>query len=97
VAGGGKWNELCRQSLQAKGARQKLANEVTPEKLETLKVPTLLITGAADLVTPPAIMRMIAGHLPESEFVIIPESGHSPYWEQPEMFNAAVLDFIGRH
>jgi pimeloyl-ACP methyl ester carboxylesterase len=97
AAGVEKWNELCRQSVQAKGARQKLANEVTPAKLETLKVPTLLVTGAADLVTPPAIMRMIAGHISESELVVIPESGHSPYWEQPDLFNSAVLDFIGRH
>jgi pimeloyl-ACP methyl ester carboxylesterase len=60
-------------------------------------VQTLLITGAADLVTPPAIMRMIAGHIPDHELVIIPECGHSPYWELPELFNAAVLAFIGRH
>ena len=96
-AGVAKWNELCRQSVQAKGARQKLANEVTPAKLETLRVPTLLITGATDLVTPPAIMRMIASHIPDNELVVIPECGHSPYWELPEMFNAAVLAFIGRH
>jgi hypothetical protein len=29
--------------------------------------------------------------------VIVAESGHSPYWEQSEFFNLAVLDFIGRH
>jgi pimeloyl-ACP methyl ester carboxylesterase len=27
----------------------------------------------------------------------MPESGHSTYWEQPELFNRAVLDFIGKH
>ena len=60
-------------------------------------MPTLLVTGTADLVTPPSIMRMIARHVPNNELVIIPEAGHSPYWEQPEIFNRAVLDFIGRH
>jgi pimeloyl-ACP methyl ester carboxylesterase len=92
-----KWNELNRRSVTGKGARQKLANVVTPQKLETLSLPTLLITGAADLVTPPSIMRMIARHIPDSELVIAAESGHSPYWEQPEFFNRAVLEFIGRH
>jgi pimeloyl-ACP methyl ester carboxylesterase len=29
--------------------------------------------------------------------VIVAECGHSPYWEQPEFFNQAVLDFIGSH
>ena len=72
------------------------ANVVTPAKLETIKVPTLLITGAADLVTPPSIMRMIARHIPDNELAIVAESGHSPYWEQPEFFNRTVLDFIGR-
>jgi pimeloyl-ACP methyl ester carboxylesterase len=96
-AGVEKWNELTRRSVAGKGARQKLANVVTPAKLETLKVPTLLITGAADLVTPPSIMRMIARHIPDNELAIVAESGHSPYWEQPEFFNRKVLDFIGRH
>lgn len=92
-----KWNELNRRSVVKRVAPQRRANEVTPAKLETLKVPTLLVTGTADLVTPPAIMRMIASHVPNNELVIISESGHSPYWEQPEVFNRAVLDFIGRH
>ena len=92
-----KWNELTRRSVTGKGARQILANLVTPAKLETLKVPTLLITGAADLVTPPSIMRMIARHIPDNEIVIVAESGHSPYWEQPEYFNRTVIDFIRRH
>jgi len=97
AAGVERWIELCRKSVTGKGARQKLANVVTPAKLETLQVPTLLITGTADLVTPPSIMRMIARHIPDKELVIVAESGHSPYWEQPEFFNRAVLDFIGRH
>lgn len=92
-----KWNELTRRSVAVKGVRQKLAHLVTPAKLATLIVPTLLITGAADLVTPPSIMRMIAGHVADNELVIIPECGHSPYWEQPDLFNGAVLDFIARH
>ena len=92
-----KWNELTRRSVTGKGARQNLANLVTPAKLETLTVPTLLITGAADLVTPPSIMRMIARHIPDNEIVIVAESGHSPYWEQPEYFNRTVIDFIRRH
>ncbi|MSP38580.1 MAG: alpha/beta fold hydrolase [Deltaproteobacteria bacterium] len=96
-AGVDKWNELTRRSVSGKGARQKLANEVTPAKLETIRVPTLLITGAADLVTPPSIMRMIARHVPDNELAIVSESGHSPCWEQPEVFNRTVLHFISRH
>ena len=95
-AGVAKWTELNHQSETGRGARQKLANVVTPEKLQTLKVRTLLMTGAADMFTPPSIMRMIARHVPDNEIVIVPECGHSPYWEQPELFNRTVLAFIGR-
>ena len=90
-----RWTELNHRSELGKGARQKLANVVTPEKLESLKVRTLLMTGAADMFTPPSILRMIARHVPDSEVVIVSECGHSPYWEQPEFFNHTVLEFIG--
>jgi pimeloyl-ACP methyl ester carboxylesterase len=92
-----KWKELNHKSETGKGARQKLVNTVTPAKLETLAVPALLMTGAADLATPPSIMRMIARHVPNNECVIVAESGHSPYWERPDFYNRTVLDFIGRH
>jgi pimeloyl-ACP methyl ester carboxylesterase len=92
-----KWIELNQKSETGKGARQKLANVVTPDKLETLKVPTLLLTGAADLATPPSIMRMIARHVPDNQLAIAAECGHSVYWERPDFFNRTVLDFIGRH
>jgi pimeloyl-ACP methyl ester carboxylesterase len=95
-AGVAKWTELNLISETGKGARQKLVNVVTPEKLATLKVRTLLMTGAADMFTPPSITRMIARHLPDNKVVIVPECGHSPYWEQPEFFNRTVLEFIGR-
>jgi pimeloyl-ACP methyl ester carboxylesterase len=94
-AGVAKWDELNRISETGRGSRQKLINTVTPEKLETLRVRTLLITGAADMFTPPSIMRKIARHLPTNQLVIVPECGHSPYWEQPELFNRTVLKFIG--
>ena len=96
-AGTKKWEELNEISETGKGARQKHVNVVTPATLETLRVPTLLMTGAADPFTPPSITRMIARHVPDNEVVIVPECGHSPYWETPEFFNRTVLGFIRRH
>ena len=91
-----KWIELNEKSETGRGARQNLVNVVTPDKLESLKVRTLLVTGDADMFTPPSIMRMIARQVPNNELVIVPECGHSPYWEQPELFNRTVLEFIRR-
>ena len=76
---------------------QTFRNRVTFALLETISVPTLLITGDADMYSPPAIMRMFAARVKGSQAVVIPESGHSAYWEQPEIFNRTVLDFIGKH
>lgn len=96
LKGVAKWDELNRISETGRGARQRFVHLVTPEKLETLRVRTLLMTGAADMFTPPSIMRKIARHIPHAEVMILPECGHSPYWEQPELFNRTVLEFIGR-
>jgi pimeloyl-ACP methyl ester carboxylesterase len=64
---------------------------------ETLEVPTLRLTGDADLYTPPAVLQLFSRRIKTSTTVILPEVGHSAYWEQPELFNRAVLDFIRRH
>lgn len=92
-----KWTEINEISETGRGGRQKLVNVVTPEKLETLRVPTLLLTGSADMFTPPSVQRLIARHIPDNELLVMPECGHSIYWERPDLFNRAVLDFIGRH
>lgn len=91
------WTAINEISETGRGARQPFANLVTPEKLETLRVPTLLMTGDADMFTPPSVLRLIARHVQGSELVIVPECGHSIYWERPDLFNRTVLDFIGRH
>jgi pimeloyl-ACP methyl ester carboxylesterase len=39
---------------------------------------------------------MVARHLPDRELVVVPEAGHSIYWEQPEVFNRTVLEFLGK-
>jgi len=91
------WVDLERKSGMLDGVRQTLKNRITESMLGTLRVPTLVISGDADLATPPSIARMIAARIPNAELMVAPESGHSVYWEQPEMFNRAVLAFIARH
>lgn len=91
------WADLEAGAKTGHGPEQRSANQATWAKLATLKVPVLWIAGSADLDAPPSLMRIMAAHVPGSEFLVVSESGHSVYWEQPEMFNRAVLDFIGRH
>jgi len=91
------WLELEHKAVSSNPFRQKPANQITEATLKRLAVPTLLITGEADLYSPPALIRMVAAQIPNSEVAIMREAGHSSYWEQPEAFNRAVLDFVARH
>jgi pimeloyl-ACP methyl ester carboxylesterase len=91
------WTELAHKAVTGGDFRQRVANDITTARLEAMRMPTLLITGDADLVTPPSILRMVAQHIAGSEIAIAPEAGHSTYWEQPEIFNRAVLGFLAKH
>ena len=98
-AGAERWRALER-TARPTGAQpppQTFRNRVTFALLETIAVPTLLLTGDADMYAPPPIMRMFAARVKDSKAIVIPEAGHSAYWEQPEVFNRTVLDFIAKH
>jgi pimeloyl-ACP methyl ester carboxylesterase len=94
-AGVKAWMELEHKALIGRDFRQPLKNEITQARLKELKLPVLLIAGAADMSTPPSMSRMIAAEIAGSRVAFIPEAGHSTYWEQPELFNRAVLDHVG--
>ena len=89
------WLALEHKALIGREYRQTLKNTISDASLKDLKLPTLLIAGTADMSTPPSISRMIAAEIAGSRLVIVPEAGHSSYWEQPQLFNRAILDFLG--
>lgn len=91
------WNKLVHEAIPGTRIDPKLAHEITWAALETIRVPTLLMTGDADLYTPPSLLRMQAAHIPHAQVEIIPEAAHSANWERPEHFNRLVLDFIAKH
>jgi pimeloyl-ACP methyl ester carboxylesterase len=77
--------------------RQAVKNRLHYEDIARIKTPVLIMPASSDLYAPPALMLQVASHLENVETVILSESGHSGYWEQPNNFNAAILDFVGRH
>lgn len=94
-----QWMDLEKIS-RPEGPRapaQPLRNRMTFSMLETIKTPTLLLTGGSDLYAPPPLLKLFAARIKGSESVVVPEAGHSTYWEQPEVFNGAVLSFIRKH
>jgi len=92
-----RWVELERMSRQSGAAAQPFRNRMTFSLLESIKIPALFITGDADLYAPPPLLQMFTSRVKNSESLIIPEAGHSAYWEKPEIFNRSVLDFIRKH
>ena len=70
---------------------------MTYARLETMQIPVLMIAGDADLLSPPAMMRLLANHTPGCEWATVPAAGHAAFWEEPEVWNSIVLEFIGRH
>lgn len=95
-SGVARWLALEHAAIPGAQLRQPVANAITWAALRGLDLPCLLLTGDADLWAPPPVQRLFAQHLPRAEQVVIAEAGHSAHWEQPEAFNAAVLDFLRR-
>ena len=62
-----------------------------------LKMPVLFIAGEEDVLIPPAVLDLAAAAIPGARVQRLAEAGHSVYWEQPEVFNRAVLGFIRKH
>lgn len=91
-----RWIEIERRTRQdgAHGRPQPTRRPITYERLGTMSVPVLVLAGEADLLSPPALMRLLAAHIPDCQVATIPEAGHAAFWEQPAMWNRLVLDFI---
>jgi pimeloyl-ACP methyl ester carboxylesterase len=73
------------------------AATVTWSGLAALRIPTLFLTGDADLFAPPALVRMFAARIEGSELALIADVGHSPAWERPDIFNETVIAFLKKH
>lgn len=63
-------------------------------KIGAIAAPTLVIAGADDPGTPPAMSEVIAATIPGARLEIIPSASHLSCIEQPEIFNRLVADFL---
>lgn len=62
--------------------------------LPTINVPTLVIVGKEDTLTPPSDSREIADGIPGAKLVEIPAAGHMSPMEQPAAVTEALLGFL---
>jgi 3-oxoadipate enol-lactonase len=62
--------------------------------LATIDVPTLIIVGEEDVLTPPKESRAMHAAIPGSRLEIIPSAGHVSNVERPAAFNQVLTEFI---
>lgn len=64
------------------------------DRAARIGVPTLVVCGAEDKVTPPALSRELAALVPGARYAEIPGAGHLSNLEQPGAFNRLVGEFV---
>jgi len=63
--------------------------------MQQCNLPVLLVCGAEDTITPPAVMQAMEELLPRGRLLVVPEAGHLVPLEAPDIFCEAVLAFLG--
>lgn len=63
-------------------------------QLGRIRVPTLVITGAADVVTPPANARILARAIPGARLELPPDAGHSFLFQRPRATADTIVGFL---
>ncbi len=66
----------------------------TTESLERIKIPTLLICGEQDMLTPPIIMKEMLKKINNAEYIEIKNAGHMTPIENPEEVNSSLRKFL---
>ncbi len=64
------------------------------ERLQQIRVPTLVLTGQFDSLVPPSHARRLAQDIPGARYVVLPASIHNPMDEQPGAFTRALRAFL---
>jgi pimeloyl-ACP methyl ester carboxylesterase len=64
------------------------------EEVQEIKIPTLILAGDQDVMTPPSYSQFLHEQISSSRLTIIPGAGHMVMLEKPREVNQAILEFI---
>jgi 3-oxoadipate enol-lactonase len=67
---------------------------LSPDSFDGYEVPTVFVVGEHDLFFPPSMVHEVAAYVQSATVVDFSDTGHSPYWEAPERFNALLADWL---
>ena len=64
------------------------------DRVRGIMAPTLVITGEHDCVVPPRNAELLAAAIPGAQLDVIPNGGHHVFYEQADLFNRDVIEFL---
>jgi pimeloyl-ACP methyl ester carboxylesterase len=64
--------------------------------LAGISCPTLFVTGAEDVITPPQNAKLMAAVVPGAELEVVPGAGHGLMYQEPQKLAGVVMDFLDR-
>lgn len=88
------WQIFMQTSPRADAALGDLGLIDHRADLARVAVPALVISGEHDVVVDPAIAERAAELLPHARLMRFSESGHAPFLEERDKFNAALIEFV---
>jgi pimeloyl-ACP methyl ester carboxylesterase len=91
-----QWMESTSAEGTAAGLLAMRDRDDSVARLANYALPALVIGAEQDLAVPLDHSRVLADGLPHAELKIISGAGHMANLEQPELFNAALLEFLRR-
>lgn len=65
-------------------------------RLAEIHVPTLILVGGEDRLTPPKYAQFLHEHIAGSELLVVPGAGHMVMAERPDVVNPAIEAFLAR-
>jgi pimeloyl-ACP methyl ester carboxylesterase len=94
--------EHLRKLLNASPQDHKHNDMPLPEKpvfpyVRDLRIPTLILTGSADIADNQAVSGALVMSIPGAARVVVPDAGHLLYLEKPELFSSLVIGFLTSH
>ncbi len=74
-----------------------LSRRDTTKSLSDIKIPTLILVGKKDALTPPEVMKEMSKKIKKSKFYIVPKAGHMAPLENPEFVNEKIIRFLEKN
>lgn len=98
-----QWVEAVQQAVTTRDAALRLLQAARAakrrnieERLPSIDVPTCIIWGEEDRITPPDVARRFHALIPDSDLFLMPRCGHAPMLERPETFNTILAGWLAR-